>query len=388
MDLDKSNFSEIEHEYRYEAKNLESDLKKDSDHIYGNQIINISSNQEPTQVNSTLLQKLITPKGVTNSSPNTNSLIGTKTKRSTLEESDSNIKNTKKIFEVTRIKQQTHNDNYRKSVLKAPFDSFIELIEKCCEISDFQKEIKFNLNKVFGGIEKNKNILKYTLREIINIETDNKATLKRAKPKNKCYYNYFLSRSYKFLLHKFYSNSKIFKIRRKKVKFELFNNFDDVKNDEKKAKNCYFTPEFEREKENVLTGFKDLKARKRKQKIFKIKKGYEKKDNKNKKEQFPNENEMEKQEESLQINNNINYFQFDENKDNNEIVPYESERSRDSNNNLSWEDNSNPNIGEVDENNYPQNRSYQEDSESNTHFKRESLFENEFDFSEIIKISQ
>ena len=380
-------FFDIYYDYNY-FENIFHD-------IYEQKKIYINSNLESTQDNSTLSQKSKTPTGVTNSAQNKNSLIGRKTKRSTAKKSVSHIKNITKKFEATRKKQQIHFDNYRKTVLKAPYDSYIKLLEKYSGISDFQKKIKFNLNNVFGGTEKNKKILKLSLREIICIKKENKVLLDTAKPINKNYFNYFLSRNYKFLLRKFYFKRKIFKIKGKKVLFGIFKNFQD----KKKEKECYSSKEFKREKENVLKGFKGLKGRKRKCKIFKITKDHRKKGNKNKKEQFPNENESEEQEESLQINNNIsppnfnflsnnsNYFQFDENKDNNENDTYESHRSRDSNNNLDSEDNSTPNIGEVDENNYRHNRNFLENSVYNTYFKRESLLKNELDLSEIIKNS-
>ena len=273
LNLSNDNFSKIQQDYGDGTKNFEF-LNKDYDHIYGNQIININSNQKPTQVNLTLKPNSGAPKGVTNSAQNTNSIIGTKTKRSTLKESDSHIKNTTKIFVVTRIKQQTHNDNYRKTVLKAPYNSFIELVEIYSGIRNrHEKLLTINLNKVFGGIEKNKSVLRGSLREIIYKEKKNETLLNESTPINETYSNYFLNQSYEFLLHKFYSNDKFFEINGLEVPFNEYKNFEDIKEE----KDCYSSKEFQREKKNVLNGFKDLKGRRRKRKIFRVARDNEKK---------------------------------------------------------------------------------------------------------------
>jgi len=52
---------------------------------------------------------------------------------------------------------------------------------------------------------------------------------------------------------------------------------------------------------------------------------------------------------------------------------------------LDSEDNIIPNFGDVDENYFRHNRHFQENSEDNTHFKRENLLENVVDLREIKK---
>ena len=209
-------------------------------------------------------------------------------------------------------------------------------------------------------------------------------------------------------------------IDKKDILKEYFKTFEQVKPHSKEI--CCLNKNFARLVELVLNDFGNRAARNRQKELkdfiviedLEISEEQEReylqqlKENKNnekKNKQFPNNSGPEKQEKSFHINNGIslpnslsnnsnsiennnnleNNFCSNENKDNNENGPvfYESDGSGDSNNNLDSEYNFTPVSGEVDENNSPHNRSYQENSGCDTHFERENLLENTLDLSEI-----
>jgi len=79
--------------------------------------------------------------------------------------------------------KKLNKDNIMKAALKAPFRKFVKLIKKYGGI----KLKKVNLNKVFGGVKRNKRVIHLKLYQLICYDEkgDNKLKLMKKKPKKR-----------------------------------------------------------------------------------------------------------------------------------------------------------------------------------------------------------
>ena len=144
--------------------------------------------------------------------------------------------------------KKLNKDNIMKAALKAPFRKFVKLIKK--------------LNKVFGGLKRNKRVIHLKLYQLICYDEkgDNKLKLMKKKPKNEKLFKYLLSREYIFLLRKYNEKNPKFIIDGKDENIQDFPNINEVlkniyKNKEEKIS------EVKKMTSNILNNFQGLNER-------------------------------------------------------------------------------------------------------------------------------
>ena len=154
--------------------------------------------------------------------------------------------------------KKLNKDNIMKAALKAPFRKFVKLIKKYGGI----KLKKVNLNKVFGGLKRNKRVIHLKLYQLICYDEkgDNKLKLMKKKPKNEKLFKYLLSREYIFLLRKYNEKNPKFIIDGKDENIQDFPNINEVlkniyKNKEEKIS------EVKKMTSNILNNFQGLNER-------------------------------------------------------------------------------------------------------------------------------
>ena len=154
--------------------------------------------------------------------------------------------------------KKLNKDNIMKAALKAPFRKFVKLIKKYGGI----KLKKVNLNKVFGGVKRNKRVIHLKLYQLICYDEkgDNKSNLMKKKPKNEKLFKYLLSREYIFLLRKYNEKNPKFIIDGKDENIQDFPNINEVlkniyKNKEEKIS------EVKKMTSNILNNFQGLNER-------------------------------------------------------------------------------------------------------------------------------
>jgi hypothetical protein len=145
-----------------------------------------------------------------------------------------------------------------KAALKAPFRKFVNLVKKYGGI----KLKKVNLNKVFGGVQRNRRVIHLKLYQLICYDEkgDNKSNLMKKKPKNEKLFKYLLSREYIFLLRKYNEKNPKFIIDGKDENIQDFPNINEVlkniyKNKEEKIS------EVKKMTSNILNNFQGLNER-------------------------------------------------------------------------------------------------------------------------------
>ena len=154
--------------------------------------------------------------------------------------------------------KKLNKDNIIFAALKAPFRKFVKLIKKYGGI----KLKKVNLNKVFGGLKRNKRVIHLKLYQLICYDEkgDNKLKLMKKKPKNEKLFKYLLSREYIFLLRKYNEKNPKFIIDGKDENIQDFPNINEVlkniyKNKEEKIS------EVKKMTSNILNNFQGLNER-------------------------------------------------------------------------------------------------------------------------------
>ena len=153
--------------------------------------------------------------------------------------------------------KKLNKDNIMKAALKAPFRKFVKLIKKYGGI----KLKKVNLNKVFGGLKRNKRVIHLKLYQLICYDEkgDNKLKLMKKKPKNEKLFKYLLSREYIFLLRKYNEKNPKFIIDGKDENIQDFPNINEVlKNIYKKEAKI---SEVKKMTSNILNNFQGLNER-------------------------------------------------------------------------------------------------------------------------------
>ena len=153
--------------------------------------------------------------------------------------------------------KKLNKDNIMKAALKAPFRKFVKLIKKYGGI----KLKKVNLNKVFGGVKRNKRVIHLKLYQLIYYDEKgyNKSNLMKKKPKNEKLFKYLLSREYIFLLRKYNEKNPKFIIDGKDENIQDFPNINEVlKNIYKKEAKI---SEVKKMTSNILNNFQGLNER-------------------------------------------------------------------------------------------------------------------------------
>jgi hypothetical protein len=154
--------------------------------------------------------------------------------------------------------KKLNKDNIMKAALKAPFRKFVKLIKKYGGI----KLKKVNLNKVFGGLKRNKRVIHLKLYQLICYDEkgDNKLKLMKKKPKNEKLFKYLLSREYIFLLRKYNEKNPKFIIDGKDENIQDFPNINEVLKNIYKNKEVKIS-EVKKMTSNILNNFQGLNER-------------------------------------------------------------------------------------------------------------------------------
>ena len=138
--------------------------------------------------------------------------------------------------------EKDNKDNLIKESLKAPFPFFKKMIEKFGNIKHLND---VNLNVVFGGIEQNRLALNSKFYQLLCFDNEiydkknkkgnegeeqeyNKKKLENANPENEKYFNYFLTREYKYLYSQYYQKKRVFNIEGNYEIIDDFKTFDEV----------------------------------------------------------------------------------------------------------------------------------------------------------------
>lgn len=162
--------------------------------------------------------------------------------------------------------EKINKDNLMKASFKQPYKPFVKVVEI---LGDITLE-RHNLNNVFGGVARNKKLIKLKFYQLICLADDkgkNKEKLENAVPKDENLYIYFLTRTYEFLLEKYSKEIEpMFNIGGESKSIPGFKCIDEVlehiyghyPNDKKEKK----ISDIKKMTSNILNNFKGLKESK------------------------------------------------------------------------------------------------------------------------------